>query len=272
MTQRFVIVGAGGVGGWLATGLAHFLEFRAPGSALLIVDGDHFEQRNHERQDFVGYGNKADVRAAELQPRFPNTMILPIPAWVVANDAPVVTAEADEDAPAGRIAVGELLQDGDVVFPVVDNFAARKLVFDAAHALRNIDVISAGNDDGLYASLYHYRRRDGIDVTDHPVIMHADDYQNPPDRNPGELSCSERAKLEGGHQLLVANMQAAVLILRQVHLHIFDAPDAPIVDAELCVDLATAAMAGFNRDADPDSRARTTAVITHTHEKVSSSS
>lgn len=272
MTQRFVIIGAGGVGGWLATGLAHFLEFRAPGSALVIVDGDHFEQRNQERQDFVGYGNKADVRAAELQPRFPNTFILPIPAWVVADDAVApLDPEDDSEATAGHIRVSDLLQDGDVVFPVVDNFAARKLVFDAAHALAHVDVISAGNDDGLYASLYHYRRRGGVDITDHPVIMHADDYENPPDRNPGELSCSERAKLEGGHQLLVANMQAAVLILRQVHLHIFETPDAPITDAELCVDLATAVMSGFNRDADPDSRTRTTAVITHTHEKVSSS-
>ena len=49
--HRFILIGAGGIGTWLAAGLVRLLEWKFPGSALIIVDGDTYEEKNKERQD-----------------------------------------------------------------------------------------------------------------------------------------------------------------------------------------------------------------------------
>lgn len=210
--KRFVIVGTGGIGNWLASGLVRLLEWKMPGSGLILVDGDNYEEKNKERQEFTKLGNKAVVKAAELVPQFPKTTIIPVAKWVVSDDDTGVVT--DKDSP--RIKASELLMENDVVFAVVDNFAARKILFDAASKFENIDIFTGGNDDGLFGSIYHYQRRDGKDVTEHPVVFHSE-YENPPDKNPGELSCQERSKLEGGTQLLATNMAVAAFILGRVH-------------------------------------------------------
>jgi tRNA A37 threonylcarbamoyladenosine dehydratase len=88
--KRVVMVGAGGIGTWLASGVVRLLEWKFPGSALIIVDGDHYEAKNLERQDFSQMGNKASVKALELSKQFSSTMIIPIPKWVVSDDHPDV--------------------------------------------------------------------------------------------------------------------------------------------------------------------------------------
>ena len=173
--KRFIMVGAGGIGTWLSAGLVRMLEWKFPGSALIIVDGDNYEPKNLERQDFTEMGNKAAVKAAELSKQFRETFVFPIPKWVVSDDQP----DATEDST--KIKVSNLITENDIVIAVVDNFAARKLLFDAASKLDNVDVFTGGNDDNLFGSVYHYRRRDGQDVTAHPATTH-EEYQNPPDR------------------------------------------------------------------------------------------
>jgi molybdopterin/thiamine biosynthesis adenylyltransferase len=208
--KRFVLVGAGGIGNWLAAGLVRLLEWKYPGSALIIVDGDNYEEKNKERQEFTKLGNKAVVKAMELVPSFPNTTIIPVPKWVVSDDFSGVT---DDESP--KITATQLIQEGDVVFAVVDNFAARKIIFDTASQLYNVDVFTGGNDDGLFGSIYHYQKRDGVEITAHPAEFHPE-YENAPDKNPGELSCQDRAKIEGGTQLLATNMAVAAFILGRV--------------------------------------------------------
>lgn len=208
--KRFVLVGAGGIGTWLAAGLVRLLEWKFPGSALIIVDGDTYEEKNKERQDFTKLGNKAVVKATELVPQFPHTTIIPLPKWVVDDNFNGVT---DEESP--KITASQLIRENDVVFAVVDNFAARKIIFDAASRLDNIDVFTGGNDDDLFGSIYHYQKRDGVEITAHPAEFHPE-YNSPPDKNPGELSCQDRAKIEGGTQLLATNMAVASFILGRV--------------------------------------------------------
>ena len=208
--KRFILVGAGGIGTWLAAGLVRLLEWKFPGSALIIVDGDTYEEKNKERQDFTKLGNKAVVKATELVPQFPKTTIIPVAKWVVADDYSGVT---DEESP--KITASQLIREDDVVFAVVDNFAARKIIFDAAAKLNNIDVFTGGNDDDLFGSIYHYQKRDGYEVTVHPAELHPE-YQNPPDKNPGELSCQERSEISGGTQLLATNMAVSAYILGRV--------------------------------------------------------
>lgn len=237
--KRFVLVGAGGIGTWLSAGLVRLLEWKYPGSALIIVDGDSFEDKNKERQDFSRMGNKAVVKASELVPQFPNTTIIPVPKWVVADDFSGVT---DEDSP--KITASQLIREDDVVFAVVDNFAARKIIFDAATALNNIDVFTGGNDDSLFGSIYHYQKRNGIEITSHPSEYHPE-YHNPPDKNPGELSCQDRAKIEGGTQLLATNMAVAAFILGRVQKTIVseESPE----ETEIFFDLGIGKAEPYNR-------------------------
>lgn len=237
--KRFVLVGAGGIGTWLAAGLVRLLEWKYPGSGLVIVDGDTYEQKNKERQDFTQLGNKAVVKATELVPHFPNTTIIPVPKWVVSDDFKGV---ADEDSP--KITASQLIRENDVVFAVVDNFAARKIIFDAASKLDNIDVFTGGNDDELFGSIYHYQKRDGHEVTVHPSKFHPE-YDNPPDKNPGELSCQERSEIEGGTQLLATNMAVSSFILGRVQKTIVnnESPE----ETEIFFDLGLGKSEPYNR-------------------------
>jgi len=208
---RVILVGAGGIGTWLAEGVARLLEWKFPGSALIIVDGDNYEQKNMERQNFTKMGNKASVKALELTEKFEKTSFIPVPKWVVGDDFKGVS-----DEESSKIKASDLLNEGDVVLAVVDNFAARKILFDAAAQLNDVDVFTGGNDDALYGSIYHYQKRGGKDITEHPVTFHPE-YENPPDKNPGELSCQERAEIDGGTQLLATNMAVAAFILGRIN-------------------------------------------------------
>jgi molybdopterin/thiamine biosynthesis adenylyltransferase len=236
--KRIIVVGAGGVGTWLSAGLVRMLEWKYPGSALIIVDGDTYEQRNLERQDFTQMGNKASVKALELSKQFNNTTIIPIPKWVVSDDHP----PTDDDS--NKIKASQLIAENDIVIAVVDNFAARKILFDTASKLDNIDVFTGGNDDNLFGSIYHYRRRNGVDITSHPSETHPE-YQNPPDRNPGEMSCQERAEVEGGTQLLATNMAVAAFILGRIQ-HTIVSEQNP-EQSEIYFDLGLGMAQPYNR-------------------------
>ena len=134
--------------------------------------------------------------------------------------------------------------EGDIVFAVVDNFAARKIIFDSASRLNNVDVFTGGNDDALFGSVYHYQKRDGKQITEHPVAFHPE-YENPPDKNPGELSCQQRSEIEGGTQLLATNMAVAALILGRVQKTIV--LDQSPEETEIYFDLGLGKSEPYNR-------------------------
>jgi len=211
--MRFVVIGAGGIGGWLIRGLAPMLEFTdaiEPGDKnLVVVDGDAFEPHNAARQDFEQLGPKPTVRCEEMAFRHPRVKFFPINKWVVEN-APKSSGneEGGEDVQT-VIAAKDLLQEGDVVICVVDNFACRATVADAAKNFDKIDLILAGNNEAYEGSYYHYQRRDGQDITQNPLWK--DELINPTDRNPGDLSCEERARLDGGTQIIWVNMAVAAM-------------------------------------------------------------
>lgn len=237
--KRVIVVGAGGIGTWLCAGLVRMLEWKFPGSALIIVDGDNYEAKNLERQDFTQIGNKASVKALELSKQFNETNIFPLPKWVVSDD---FNQASDENT--NKIKASDLIAENDIVVAVVDNFAARKVLFDAASKLENVDVFTGGNDDNLFGSVYHYQRRNGLDVTAHPATTH-DEYLNPPDRNPGELSCQERAELEGGTQVLATNMAVAAFILGRIQKTIVS--DQSPEETEIYFDLGLGMSQPYNR-------------------------
>jgi len=265
---RIVIVGVGGIGIRIAKDVGRILEHQAPFSCVVLVDGDHYEPKNKNRQEFKNLGNKAEVLAQEINEEFPDTFILPQAKWVVSDDASIAPdkeEEPDKDLPkandteeakegevekvvtkTNKIRAKDLLEEGDIVFAVVDNFAARAAIFNAARNFNNIDVLSGGNDDELFGSVYHYRRRNGEDVIEHPAERH-DDLVNPPDKNPGELSCQERAKIEGGEQTIAANAGVAALLTAKMHL-ILHNKDIEIEEtSEIFIEMGKGLAAAHNR-------------------------
>lgn len=244
MEHRVIIVGIGGIGSWLSEGIAKMLEFKNPGSMMILVDGDEFEPKNQERQSFKNLGNKAEVKASELAPYYPKTFIAPKPQWIVESFS---DPEVEETETA--ITANSLLREGDIVFAVVDNFAARKILFDAGRNFENIDIITGGNDDQLLATSYHYQRRDGVDITDHPSEYY-DDYINPPDRNPALLSCQEMAQLEGGTQLIATNVTVAAILMGRFQHTILDNND-PCPASEIFFDLGIGMATPKDRSAEP---------------------
>jgi len=216
--RRVVVVGLGGIGSWLADAFARVLNVNAPGSQLVLVDGDTFEHKNAERQNFTHLGNKAKSVAGDLIEKVDNTFIIPMAAWVVSEEL-AEAADADEEG-VSYISAENLLREDDIVFVCVDNAKARKLLFDAAAKLNNIDVFNGGNEEDGFGCTYYYCRRDGVDVTDHPAVHH-DEFINPPDKNPGELSCAERAQLESGTQLIATNLMVASVMCHDAQQAIF---------------------------------------------------
>lgn len=216
--RRSVVVGVGGSGSYLADFFGRVLNACAPESQLILVDGDTFEPKNAERQNFTRYGNKARSVASDLQEKLDNIYVIPRAAWVVPEGS---ESPSDEESEGTEYITAEsLLRDGDIVFVCVDNFGARKLLFDAAAKLDNVDIFHGGNESDGSGDTYYYCRRDGKDVTDHPGV-HYDVFVNPPDKNPGELSCAERAMLEGGTQLIATNVSVAAHLCHDAQQAIF---------------------------------------------------
>lgn len=236
---RFVLIGAGGVGGWILRGLAPTVNYsknlQDQDRVILVVDGDSFEEHNLERQDFRSMGKKSTSRTEEMQSMYPNVRFEDVPRWVVPDTA---------ESRSSTVKASHLIEDGDVVICVVDNYPTRAIVADAVSKLENVDLILAGNDEAFFGSYYHYQRRDGEDVTMNP--LYRQELSDPVGKNPGEMSCEERARIDGGTQLIWTNMGVAALVGVKVQQVILDGIRVPNTD-EAQVDFDTLNAYGSDR-------------------------
>ena len=68
MTEpNIIIIGLGGVGSILSGHLCRFLNFSDDlPKNVLLVDGDEYESKNFERQEFTRIGNKADITSYQM--------------------------------------------------------------------------------------------------------------------------------------------------------------------------------------------------------------
>lgn len=200
--QRAVNIGVGGIGKFLLTSLARYMAFDPEREwTLVLVDGDHYEVKNQNRQAFSVLGNKAEVTADELRAQFPELVIQAVPAFV----APV--GHNDEE---GRvIPIDSIVREGDWVFMCVDNHATRKMVSDYIQTVRNVRLISGGNDytDGNVQIVVRRNGKNAFSALDtyHPEIA------CPADKPPFAMSCEELAS-SGSPQLIFANQMAAAIM------------------------------------------------------------
>lgn len=191
--MKVLVVGLGGVGTHLVDPLCRYLSSAAPGSRVVLMDGDAYEPKNRDRQVFSAAGvNKAVATAEDLIPRYPELIIEARDKYLVPDE---VFAYVTEDS---------------VVFSCVDNHASRKMLSDYAESMDNVLLISGGNDyhDG---NVQVYSKRDGTDQS-HPLTYMHPDIQEPDDKNPAEMSCQELVEA-GSPQFVFTNLKVAVEML-----------------------------------------------------------
>lgn len=187
---KIKIIGTGGIGLCLLPTLCRYLNYNGekyPSVEVSLIDGDSFEERNRERQDFVDVGPKASITAAEYRDKFPRLTIWDHPVYI------------------GDHNVIQLIRENDIVLLCVDNHKTRKLISDRAEELKNVTVINGGNDWTDGNVLVHIRRNNEnltppLASKFHPEIL------NPTDENPADVL----QKTEGCAVLAVSSPQLLI--------------------------------------------------------------
>ena len=189
---NIVVIGLGGVGSILIERLCRFLNFsRDIEGNILLVDGDTYETKNYERQEFVRLGNKAEIKVGELEIKFNRLAFNAYPEYITSDN------------------ISEIIHEGNIVFMCVDNHKTRMLVSNyCKEILNNIILISGGNEftDG---NVQLYARQAGKDLTPDLCKYHPE-ISNPEDKLPTEMSCEELSKSDP--QLYFTNLGVATLM------------------------------------------------------------
>lgn len=193
--KSFKMIGCGGIGTMLMNPLCKYLEYGPFNNPkFTVIDGDHYEDRNLERQLFNQIGPKAEITASNLQKDYPRLKVLSHNQYLNSKN------------------ISSLISEGDVVFVCVDNHATRKLISDYVSKLNNIVVISGGNDytDG---NVLTFIRKNGKNLT--PLMTEYDEnIAKPKDKipkNKPKNGCEVLQKSEP--QLVVMNNQIAARML-----------------------------------------------------------
>lgn len=226
--QSVKFIGLGGVGGIAARYAAMFLASLQKNVRCVLIDGDEFEHKNSTRMFFSGYGNKAEVTRNDLIDRFKDASLslIAVPEYIKPDNK------------------DRLIRDGDIVVCCVDNHATRKLINDHCAGLKNIVLISGGNDGvgpdstgavsrGTYGNVQIYVRKDGQDVTASLTKWHQE-IANPADKLPTDLSCTDL--VVSTPQILFANLATASHILNAMWLYLC----GQLHYAEACWDIGDA--------------------------------
>lgn len=196
-TRKIKVIGAGGIGCYLIEPLSRYLSYSEDNCEITIIDGDSYEERNRERQQFANCRNKAEETVSRHKLEFPKIHFRSKNEYI--TDDNVVTN----------------VREGDVVFLCVDNHATRKTVSERCSELDDVTLISGGNDytDG---NVICYLRKNGEDSTKSLTDLYPK-IANPEDKNPGDLADAHRLgcqiEAQQSPQLLFANLAIASMML-----------------------------------------------------------
>lgn len=183
------IIGLGGIGSILSNTISRYINTNEAfaGSSICLVDGDEYEVKNSERQEFEMFGVKSRSKYQELIHKFHNIEYDVVPFFV------------NEDN------ISNIIQENSIVFVCVDNHKTRRLISDYGKTLNDIVIISGGNEltDG---NVQIFIRQGGFDVTPSLTDYHPD-IRNSEDKSPEEMSCEELSKSQP--QLYFTNFMVA---------------------------------------------------------------
>lgn len=186
-----VIVGLGGVGSILSERLCRFLNYTRDFEVkMLLVDGDNYEPKNYERQEFERIGNKAEIKADELEMKFTSLSFETFPTYINESN------------------IGSAIKEGNIVFLCVDNHKSRMIINNYCKSMQDVTLISGGNEltDG---NVQLYVRKGGKNLTPDLCAYHPE-IANPADKLPDEMSCEELAQSEP--QLYFTNLGVATFM------------------------------------------------------------
>jgi hypothetical protein len=206
------VIGLGGVGSIVARYSALFLASLKTDARLVLIDGDKFEPSNTSRMLFGRHGNKAQVIRNELLPRF--------------KQSKLCLQVVKQYIQPGNI--NTLIRSGDIVILAVDNHATRKLVSDHCAKLRNICLISGGNDGvgkdstgalrrGTYGNVQVQLRKAGR-AKSATLSEYHPEIKSPADKLPHELNCTDL--ITSQPQILFANLAVASAICNALLLYL----------------------------------------------------
>jgi molybdopterin/thiamine biosynthesis adenylyltransferase len=189
------IIGLGGIGSVVCESLSRFLNYTKGFDKfpkVTLLDGDKYETKNHERQNFTIEGeNKAKTKHQELKEKFNN---------VIFNWEPIFVNDSN---------ISKLIDEKDIVMLCVDNHKTRKVVSDYCSKLNDIILISGGNESEE-GNVQIFVKKEGVKITPSLTDYHKE-LETPADKSPDEMSCEELSKSEP--QLYFTNMMAASYML-----------------------------------------------------------
>lgn len=188
--MRVVIIGLGGIGTALTEFMCRYINYKEELNPrqMMLVDGDTYEMKNMTRQIFKEFGNKAEIKADELELRFRDIEFDVYPSYVTTEN------------------ISDIIKEKDMVMLCVDNHKTRKVVSDYCSTLNEITLISGGND-WIDGNTQLYIRKEGKDITPSLTSYHPE-IDNPADKSPDELSCEELST--SAPQLFFTNAVAAI--------------------------------------------------------------
>lgn len=191
--MEICIIGCGGITSCLLPPLCKFLEYNFENSIIYLVDGDIFEEKNKNRQNFKNLGNKAKIITEEQN--FENIIFYHYPEYLTKNN------------------IRKIIKEKSIIFGCVDNHATRKLISKRCEELNDIIFISGGNEliDG---SVQVHWKKNKEDLTLPICNKYHPEIENPKDFNPGdkEKSCNHKIQ-EGITQLVITNNIIAAIML-----------------------------------------------------------
>lgn len=209
------IIGLGGIGSVLSNTLSRYINSKETSHVTMnLVDGDTYELKNTERQEFINFGNKAEIKKRELELKFNKINYVDYPQFI------------DDKT------IHEIIKENSVVFIAVDNHKTRKLVSDYAKSLNDITVISGGNEltDG---NVQIFIRKEGQNITPSLTDYHPE-IENSTDKLPSEMSCEELSNSQP--QLYFTNFMIAGYMCSAFY-NIFEKQNCSI--SEIYFDLLT---------------------------------
>lgn len=220
--MKAVILGAGGIGYYLAPHLLRLLENvskvktaldKKPNEhvlelverllntdELLIVDGDLIEDKNLDRvfrADVVGT-NKAVALSRLLEPEAKKIKINTFPQFI------------DEDSAVDH---EWLFEDSPLIFSCVDNNPTRRLIFSSLAQAEDCINIDGGNDEDSGQVVY-WQRSKGVDITESPLQIFEELSHKKSDEKFPTQHCLERVISEP--QSFVTNAQVALSMVTTV--------------------------------------------------------
>ena len=181
------IIGLGGIGSALCEPICRFVNYSKFQANITLIDGDAYEIKNYERQNFVVLGNKAVIKKQEIRRQFSRLNVDYVDEFVNEEN------------------IGGIIRNDDFIFLGVDNHKTRMIVSNYCRTLENVTLISGGNDY-INGNVQLYIRKGGLDLTPDLCCYHPE-IKNPLDKLPNEMSCQELSESEP--QLLFTNLTAA---------------------------------------------------------------